>query len=240
MAGAQMQGGNQCYEPIIYASYVRLVGCRQCLLLAHHSRMLVLQGGAHTNAASTAAAAGVASAASNLSLTDNTAGKQQQQLPAVKEAPKLADKERLAAQIAVKEKVLKLLRKQKTSADPATRARLQHKLDKILGRTSPALAAAGNGASAASAHGAAGSSGLSHGAQKPKLQQRQQQRQPLAGMAPVLAVTSAELVSLSAPCALVIHLFISSQQRWQYWQLVLCVAAWACAAWVPSRWQAVG
>lgn len=92
--------------------------------------------------------------------------------------------------------MLKLLKKQQGTADPATRARLQHKLDKILGRTA-ATAQSGfaQAAAATPAHAAAAGSSNGaavQGAQKAKFQQ--QQRQPLAGIAPVLALTPAELV----------------------------------------------
>lgn len=146
-----------------------------------------------------AAAAGVARAASKLSLSGAAAA----QGAAAPAQPHLADKERLAAAIAVKEKVLTQLQKQQASADPATRARLQHKLDKLMGTTTPAptAAAAAVKPPSSTAAGLAATALLKgvHKQQKQKLQQKlaqvqQQQRQPLAGIAPVLAVTAAEQV----------------------------------------------
>jgi hypothetical protein len=87
--------------------------------------------------------------------------------------------------------VLKLLQKQKNAADPATRARLQHKLDKVLGR-----AAAGSSGQPAAARG--GGAATVAAAQRAKLQ-KQQQRKPLAGISPMLAVTSAEQVRSETP-----------------------------------------
>lgn len=156
--------------------------------------LLMLQGAA--------AAAGVARAATKLSLSGAAAA----QGAAAPAQPHLADKERLAAAIAVKEKVLTQLQKQQASADPATRARLQHKLDKLMGTTTPAptAAAAAVKPPSSTAAGLAATAllkGVHKQQQKQKLQQKlaqvqqqQQQRQPLAGIAPVLAVTAAEQV----------------------------------------------
>ncbi len=137
------------------------------------------------------AAAGVARAASKLSLSGDTAAA----APAPAQ-PHLADKERLAAAIAVKQKVLKLLQKQKEAADPASRATLQHKLDKILGKASSAQPAAAAEASLPSTAAGQAASHFLKGAKKQqqKQAQMQQQRQPLAGIAPVLAITAAEQV----------------------------------------------
>lgn len=174
------------------------------LSAAHHlsspASLSVTQG----SAASAAAAKGAARAATKLSLT----GSSSSSTAAATTVPCLADKERLAAQIAVKEKVLKLLQKQKNAADPATRARLQHKFDKVLGRAAASSGqAAGAAATAAPAHvdaqahtaAAAGGGAARGGAvQRAKLQ-KQQQRRPLAGIASVLAVTSAEQVRTETP-----------------------------------------
>lgn len=117
-------------------------------------------------------------------------GVQQQQHAQASVAPQLAVKERLAAQIAVKEKVLKLLQKQKAAADPATRSRLQQKLDRILGRP-----ASLQGTSTAAAAAEGGGQKVRQQSTKQQQPQPQQNRQPLAGIAPVPAVTLAELVS---------------------------------------------
>lgn len=151
---------------------------------------------ARGSAASAAAATGVARAASKLSLTGS--GSSSTTADAAAAVPHLADKERLTAQIAVKEKVLKLLQKQKNAADPATKARLQHKLDKVLGRAAASSgqpAAAASAAASAPAHAqvqAAARGGAATGGAAAQRAKLQQQRKPLAGISPMLAVTSAE------------------------------------------------
>lgn len=133
-------------------------------------------------------------------------------------APGSSNKEVLAAQIAVKAKVLKLLKKQSSAADATTKARLQHKIDTVLGKAAAAAgASAGAGAgskpsssvaaaaaAAAAASGGGSANGSMPAASRAALQQRQQhgtqlpakplagskqQRQSAAGAASALAVT---------------------------------------------------
>lgn len=150
---------------------------------------MVCQVGAHSNAAT---AATVAKAASKLSLSE-IAPAAPAQHAAAEAGPQLAAKERLAAQIKVKEKLLKLLRKQKTAADSATKSRIQQKVDKLLGKQPTAAGALPPAAAQAVAGQRA--VGSSIGVQKLHALQKQQPRQPLAGIAPVLASTPGELVS---------------------------------------------
>lgn len=86
--------------------------------------------------------------------------------------------------------MLKLLRKQQAAADPATQANIQQKLDKILGKKQ------GSMAPAAAEPTAGPQQQPTHKAKLKQQQQQQvqQQRQPLSGIAPVLA-TPVELVS---------------------------------------------
>lgn len=130
----------------------------------------------------------MAKAASKLSLSEIA-----QAAPAEHAAagPQLAAKEQLAAQIQVKEKLLKLLRKQKTAADPATKARIQQKVDKLLCRQ-PTAAGALPPAAAQASQTALGSVGVQ---KLHALQKQQQKPRQLAGIAPVLASTPGELVS---------------------------------------------
>jgi hypothetical protein len=110
-------------------------------------------------------------------------------------APHLASKDQLAAQIAVKEKVLKLLQKQKASADAATKQRLQRKLDKLIdGKGALQLPGPQPAAAAAAAAGKAPVQTLA----KLQLQQHKHKQQPLAAVKPALAATPAELVG--NPC----------------------------------------
>jgi hypothetical protein len=138
---------------------------------------MVCQVAGHSNDATAAA---VAKAASKLSLSAVPPAAPTQHTEA-EAGPQLADKERLAAQIQLKQKVVKLLHKQKAEA---AKARMQQQIDLKRQATAAGKAAAGQAAV-----------GSSTGAQKLHVLHKQQHRQPLAGIAPVLASTPAELVS---------------------------------------------
>jgi hypothetical protein len=130
---------------------------------------------------STAAAAGVASAhhatAAAAAATSSPAASK-------------AAKQLLALQIEAQEKAVKLMKKLAAQNDPAKRALLQMKLEKLMSKAAiqPAAAAANSGASSFQTAAAAA------GAASAALAVRKQRPQPLAGITSVLANTPAEQV----------------------------------------------
>jgi hypothetical protein len=98
-----------------------------------------------------------------------------------------AAKQLLALQIEAKEKAVKLMKKLAAQADPAKKALLQQKLDRLLSQAAPAAATAAAGGTAASPSGGV-SSAAAAGVRK------QHRPQPLAGITSVLANTPAEQV----------------------------------------------
>jgi hypothetical protein len=117
----------------------------------------------------------------------------------------------LALQIEAKEKAVKLMKKLAAQTDPARKAMLQQKLDKLLSQAAPVAAAAG--ATAASPIGVASSAAA--GVRK------QHRPQPLAGITSVLANTPAEQVRWQKqvvhnvflrPCPMFAHLLLQSMQ----------------------------
>lgn len=126
---------------------------------------------------SSAAAAGVASA--HLTPSDKAAAK----------AAKKAAKQLLAAQIEAKQKLLKLLQKLSEQKDPAKKAVLQQKIDKLL----PAAGSNGHAnGSTASAAVASATVGKAAGMVAGSTSQLQVKRPVLAGISSVMANTPAE------------------------------------------------
>jgi hypothetical protein len=96
-----------------------------------------------------------------------------------------AAKQLLALQIEAKEKAVKLMKKLAAQKDPAKKALLQQKLDKLLSQAAPAAAAAaGTAASPSGGASSAAAAGVC----------KQHRPQPLAGITSVLANTPAEQV----------------------------------------------
>ncbi|WIA35122.1 hypothetical protein OEZ86_003603 [Tetradesmus obliquus] len=100
-----------------------------------------------------------------------------------------AARQLLALQIEAKEKAVKLMKKLAARNDPAKKAVLQQKLDKLLSKAAPPSAAA---VAAAAPGGGIGSAAAAAGTASAVPAMRKHRPQPLAGITSVLANTPAE------------------------------------------------